>query len=152
MKKFVMGALSVLSFAVSAEEIGSVDTSFRMLGPDNKIVVESLEDPAIHGVTCYLAHAKTGGFSGAVGVAEDKTEVSISCLKTGVVTITDVLTKQEDIAKFSASVLFKKIHVVRILDATHGVATYLTYSDKIIEGSPKNSLSSVKLDIPIHIK
>lgn len=152
MDKKVVGALVFLSLAANADEIGSVDTSFRMFGPDNKIVVESLEDPEIKGITCYLARARTGGFSGAVGVAEDKTEVSISCLKTGLLSVTAELPQQEDIAKLSASVLFKKIHVVRMLDANRGVATYLTYSDKIVDGSPKNSLSAVKLDIPIRIK
>ncbi len=67
---------------VFAETIGHVDTRFKLIGPDDKIVVEAFDDPGVAGLTCYLSRAKTGGLSGAVGVAEDTSDASISCLQT----------------------------------------------------------------------
>lgn len=141
--------LSTIVAMAYADEVGSVDTSWKLLGPDNKIVVESFDDPSIHGITCYLSRAKTGGLSGAVGAAEDQTEASLACLKFGSITINGPLPKQEDIIKIRTSLLFKTLHLVRILDPKSEVAIYLSYSDKIINGSPKNSISVVPLGQPI---
>ncbi|WP_298157839.1 CreA family protein [Ferrovum sp.] len=145
-------SLTCLTALVRADDIGSVNTSWKMLGPDNKIVVESIDDPDIHGITCYLARAKTGGISGAVGIAENKTEASLSCLKIGPITQSGPLPRQQDIAKIRASLFFKKLHLVRMIDPAHSVVIYLTYSDELIEGSPKNSISAVPLGIPLQIK
>ena len=49
-----------------AEEIGSVDTVFKFLGSNHKIIVEAFDDPKISGVTCHLSRAKTGGISGSL--------------------------------------------------------------------------------------
>ncbi len=136
----------------SANEVGSVNTSWKLLGPDNKIVVESFDDPDIHGVTCYLSRAKTGGISGAVGVAEDKTEASLACLAMGHVTVSGPIPRQQDIAKIRTSLIFKTLHLVCIIDQVKQAAIYLTYSDKVINGSPKNSISVVPLSIPLTLR
>ncbi len=143
---------STLSHSAHADRIGAVDTSWKFLGPDNKIIVESFDDPDIHGITCYLSRAKTGGLSGAVGVAEDKTEASLACLATGHISIASPLPHQQDIAKIKTSLLFKTLHLVRIIDPARQTAVYLTYSDKVIDGSPKNSLSVVPLGTPVTIR
>ncbi|NDU87006.1 MAG: CreA family protein [Ferrovum sp.] len=151
-KKLIPVVLLLAAVGTQGEEIGAVNTSWKVLGPDNKVVVEAIDDPLVHGVTCYISRAKTGGLSGAVGIAEDKTEVSIACVKTGEVSVKAPLPRQEDIAKLSASFLIKKIHVVRMVDRARGVVTYLTYSDKLIDGSPKNSLSAVVLGPLVTVK
>ena len=51
--------------AAHAEEIGSVDTKFKLLGPDHKIVIEAFDDPKIEGITCHLSRSKLWQAHGA---------------------------------------------------------------------------------------
>ena len=129
----------------AAEEIGSVDTVFKLLGPDHKIVVEAFDDPDVAGVACHLSRAKKGGITGAVGLAEDPSDASIACRQVGPITIAHPLEQGEEVFTKRTSVVFKKLHVVRFLDEKRNVLIYLIYSDKLIEGSPKNSLSTVPI-------
>ncbi len=146
-------SISILFFAIintaSAETIGSVSTKFKVMGPNDKILVEAFDDPAVEGVTCYLSRAKTGGISGAVGMAEDTSDASIACRQVGPIHLSgDILKGKADgdvVFKKRTSILFKSMQVVRFYDAKRNVLVYLTYSDKIIEGSPKNSISAVAI-------
>ena len=130
-----------------AEEVGSVSTVFKMLGANDKIVVEAFDDPEIAGATCYLSRAKTGGVKGMVGVAEDTSDASIACRQIGPISLPEnVKNGKEDgaeVFKKSTSLLFKSLQVVRFYDAKRNVLVYLAYSDRIIEGSPKNSVSII---------
>nr|WP_295625985.1 CreA family protein [uncultured Nitrosomonas sp.] len=132
---------------VMAEKIGSVSTKFKILGANDKIVIEAFDDPDIAGATCYLSRAKTGGVSGMVGVAEDTSDASIACRQIGPISLPEkVKNGDEDgteVFKKSTSLLFKSLQVVRFYDAKRNVLIYLTYSDRIIEGSPKNSISII---------
>jgi len=128
---------------VHAEEIGSVSTVFKMLGPNDKIVVEAFDDPKVDGVTCYLSRAKKGGISGGLGVAEDTSDASIACRQVGPIRYKAKFKDGEEVFKKDTSLLFKSLQVVRFLDAKRNVLIYLVYSDRIIEGSPKNSISVV---------
>lgn len=148
----ILSLLTTFRLPAYADQIGAVDTSWKLLGPDNKIIVEAFDDPDLHGITCYLSRAKTGGLSGAVGVAEDKTEASLACLALGHVTVSGPLPRQQDIAKIRTSLIFKTLHLVRIVDPVRQTAVYLSYSDKVINGSPKNSISVVPLGIPVSLK
>lgn len=133
--------------AARAETIGSVSTVFKVLGANDKIVVEAFDDPDIEGVTCYLSRAKKGGISGSLGVAEDTSDASLSCRQVGPISVPErIRNKKEDgeeVFKKRTSLLFKSMQVVRFYDAKRNVIIYLTYSDRIIEGSPKNSISCV---------
>ncbi len=135
--------------AVFAETIGHVDTRFKLIGPDDKIVVEAFDDPGVAGVTCYLSRAKTGGLSGAVGVAEDTSDASISCLQTGPVDLAAEIKNGdrdgEDVFKKRTSLVFKSMQVVRFYDRRRNTLVYLVYSDRVIEGSPKNSVAAVPI-------
>jgi CreA protein len=130
-----------------AEEIGRVSTTFKFLGANDRIVIEAFDDPDIKGATCYVSRAKTGGVTGALGVAEDTSDASISCRQTGPIVLPDrVVSGQDDgkqVFKKSTDLLFKKVQVVRFYDRKRSTLVYLTYSDKLIEGSPKNSLSTI---------
>jgi len=149
----VLGSAFALT-AAGAEVVGDVDTVFKFIGPDHKIVVEAYDDPQVAGVTCYVSRAKTGGISGAIGLAEDKAEASIACRQVGPLAFTGQLKKRDEIFTERQSILFKRLRVVRMVDAKRNTLVYLSYSDRLIEGSPKNSITAVPVDraTPIPIK
>ena len=141
-------ALLPLAFAaaVDAEPIGDVNTAFQWIGPDHKIVVEAYDDPKVAGVTCYVSRAKTGGIKGALGVAEDKAEASIACRQVGPVTVARPLPQQEEVFSERISLVFKRLRIVRMVDRQRNTLVYLTYSDRLVDGSPKNSVTAVAID------
>lgn len=134
-----------------AQAIGEVDTVFKWFGPDHKIVVDAHDDPKVKGVTCYMSRAKTGGIKGAVGLAEDRSEASIDCRQVGPVSFVKPLPVQEEVFSERISLIFKKIRIVRMVDAPRNTLVYLTYSDRVIEGSPQNSVASVPVDRALKI-
>ena len=155
--KFNSLIIAIIIFGMSvsafARQVGEVSTVFRALGANDKIVVESFVDPQIPEIHCFLSRAKTGGLAGSVGVAEDRSEASISCVKTAPVNKTKILTeivngKHEgfDVFKKSTSLTFKTIQVVRFFDKPSNSVIYLTYSDKLIDGSPNNAIFAVSLN------
>ncbi len=146
MKTLAAALLWIAVAPAQAEPIGEVDTVFKLIGPDHKIVVDAFDDPKVVGVTCYVARAKTGGISGAFGLAEDKAEASIACRQVGPLSFGRPLALQEEIFNERLSLLFKKLRVVRMVDRKRNTLVYLTYSDRIIEGSPKNSVTAVAVD------
>jgi CreA protein len=147
-KKLLLLALFVPSLILSAqaEPVGEVDTVFKLIGPDHKIVVDAWDDPKVGGVTCYVSRAKTGGIKGAVGLAEDKSDASIACRQVGPISFAKPLPEQEEVFSERQSFLFKKLRVVRMVDKKRNTLVYLTYSDRVIEGSPNNSVTAVAVD------
>lgn len=145
----VAASLLVLSACGKAEgeQVGSVDTAFQWLGPDHKIVVEAYDDPKVAGVTCYVSRAKTGGLKGGLGLAEDKAEASIACRQTGAIAFAagKPLEQQEEVLNERISLVFKKLRVIRMVDVKRNTLIYLTYSERVIEGSPQNSVTAVAL-------
>jgi CreA protein len=142
MKPFAL-LLLALAAAAEAEPIGSVDTAFKLIGPDHKILVEAYDDPKVVGVTCFVSRAKTGGVKGALGLAEDRSEASIACRQVGPISIPQALPQQEEVFSERISFLFKKLRIVRMVDARRNTLVYLTYSDRLIDGSPQNSVTAV---------
>lgn len=144
--------LLVVAFAIPfasaalADKIGEVDTAFKLIGPDHKIVVEAFDDPKVAGVTCYVSRSKAGGISGAIGLATEKSESSIACRQVGPISSAVPIPKSEEVFSESRSILFKKMRIVRMVDPARQVLLYLTYTDKLIDGSPKNSLTAVPLN------
>ena len=145
--RYLTAAFALLFSAtvLIAEEIGSVSTVFKLLGPNDKIVIEAFDDPKVDGVTCHLSRAKKGGVTGAVGLATDTSDAAIACRQVGPITIKEELKDGEPVFNKRTSVLFKTMQVVRFLDQTRNVLVYLVYSDKLIDGSPKNSISTVPI-------
>ena len=137
-----------------AQELGSVSTAFKLLGPDHRIAVEAYDDPRVGGITCYVSRARTGGVMGGLGLAEDKAEASIACRQVGPISFSAPLPKQEEVFNERLSLLFKKLRIVRMVDAKRNALVYLTYSDRLIDGSPQNSLTAVAVDrgVPIPLK
>lgn len=129
----------------TAEQIGAVDTVFKWLGPNHKIVVEAFDDPEVDGVTCYLSRAKTGGIKGGLGLAEDRAEASIACRQVGPIRINEKLKDGEVVFKERTSLVFKTMQVVRFFDEGRNTLVYLVYSDRIIEGSPQNAVTAIPI-------
>jgi len=149
-KRWLLAALAILGSAAAAEEVGSVNTVFKWVGPDHKIVIDAFDDPDVTGVTCYVSRAKKGGVSGALGLAEDTSDASISCRQVGPIQIPERVANRkadgEQVFKEHLSLLFKTLQVVRFYDAKRNTLVYLTYSDKLVDGSPKNSVSAVPIE------
>ena len=151
----ILALLAFLASAsVHAEQIGEVDTVFKLIGPDHRIVVEAYDDPRVAGVTCYVSRARTGGIKGALGLAEDRAEASIACRQVGPIAIPKPLPAQEEVFSERLSVLFKKLRIVRMVDRKRNTLVYLTYAERLIEGSPQNSVTAVPVDraTPIPVK
>lgn len=143
---------AVVALPARAETLGEVSTVFKLIGPNHKIVVEAYDDPLVEGVTCYVSRAKTGGITGAVGLATDKSDASIACRQVGEIKIKQPLPQQEDVFSERLSILFKRLRIVRVVDAKRQSLVYMTYSEKLIEGSPKNSITAVPVGKPIPVK
>lgn len=135
-----------------AEEIGSVDTAFKFIGANHKVVVEVFDDPKVKGVSCYVSRAKTGGVSGSLGIAEDKANASIACRQVGDISFAAPVAQQEEVFTQKTSFLFKTLRVVRIVDAKRNVLSYLTYSDRLVDGSPQNAITAVPVGKTIPTK
>ncbi|MFO0998125.1 MAG: CreA family protein [Alphaproteobacteria bacterium] len=125
--------------------VGSVSTRFRVFGPNDKIVVDGFDDPKVEGVACHISRSETGGLKGAVGVAEDTSDASIACRQIGPIKIVGEIKDGERVFDERRSLLFKTLQVVRFYDRTRNVLVYVAYSDRVIEGSPMNSISAVPI-------
>jgi CreA protein len=146
MKRCVFVTLLSCVFAAQAQRIGEVDTVFKFIGPDHKIVVDAYDDPQVKGVTCYVSRAKTGGIKGGLGLAEDKAEASIACRQTGPISFPKPLKREDEMFSERISLVFKRLRVVRMVDTARNTLVYLSYSDRVIEGSPQNSVTAVPVD------
>ncbi|MFT6212972.1 MAG: CreA protein [Alphaproteobacteria bacterium] len=147
---YARSALFLIFFILSitpiySEEISSVRTKFRLLTPNDKITVEAFDDPKIEGITCYLSRAKKGGAASIIGFQEDSADASISCRQMGVIKIKQTFKQGEVVFKKSTSLVFKTMQVVRMFDAKRKAIIYLVYSNRIIEGSPKNAVTVVPI-------
>jgi CreA protein len=143
--KGLLGALVLLPGLAAAEQIGEVSTVFKLMGPNDKIVVEAFDDPKVEGVTCYLSRAKTGGVKGGLGLAEDRAEASIACRQVGPIHFTAELKEGEEVFKERTSLVFKTMQVVRFFDQKRNTLVYLVYSDRVIEGSPQNAVTAIPI-------
>ena len=145
----LLTALALLAAAPAARaqtKIDSINTNFRWLGPDDRVVVTRYDDPKVANVSCYLSRAETGGVKGGLGLAEDPSRFSLACRAVGPVTIPPGLPHSEVIAWTSASLFFKTFKVHRAVDAEKHVLVYTVVSTKLINGSPYNSVSAVLAD------
>jgi CreA protein len=122
---------------------GQISTHFRWLGPNDRIVVDGFDDPKVHGVACHISRAVTGGIKGELGVAEDTSDASIACRQVGPIQFAGELKDGESVFEERRSLIFKRLHVVRFYDRPRNTLVYVSYSDRIIQGSPKSSISTV---------
>ena len=132
--------------AANAEDLPCVSTTFRFIGKNDRVCVSAFDDPKVPGVACHVSQARTGGISGTIGLAEDPSRFSIACRQIGPITVdTSTLTDGEQVYSARTSIFFKRTHVYRMLDQKRNTLVYLAISDKLIEGSPQNSISTVPI-------
>jgi len=127
------------------ELIFEKSTVFRLLSPDAKLATFAIDDPLIEGVACHFTIPEIGGWKGWAGLAEERSEISLACRQIGPVKFKGKFEQGEKMYKKRRSLFFKKMQIVRGCDAKRNVLVYLVYSDKVIEGSPKNSTSTVPI-------
>ena len=141
-------ALTVATPALAQERVGEVSTTFRVVGPNDKVVIDRFDDPKVENASCYVSRAETGGLSGWVGLAEDPSRFSIACRATGAVTVKGELPDNEVVFDERASFFFKEVRISRIVDREKKVLVYLVWSTQSVgtEGSPFNSVTAVPLE------
>lgn len=127
--------------------VGSVDTTFRLVGRNDRVVVDRYDDPRVDGVSCYVSRAETGGVAGSFGLATDPNRFSIACRATGPVTLRGKVPDNEIVFGEKMSPLFKEIRITRLFDHEKDVLVYLVWSTITLgrEGSAFNSVTAVPL-------
>ena len=120
-------------------------TVFRFFSPDAKLATYAIDDPDVAGVSCHFTIPEIGGWAGWAGFAEERSEISIACRQIGPISFRNKVAQGHEIYRQRRSLFFKKMQIVRGCDAKRNVLVYLVYSDRIIEGSPQNSTSTVPI-------
>ena len=129
-----------------ADDLACISTTFRILGANDKVCVSAFDDPKVPGVACHISQARTGGLKGTFGLAEDPSRFSIACRQIGPVTVDlGKLEREEKVYSESTSLFFKHTHVFRTIDKARNTLVYVAISDKLIDGSPQNSISTVPI-------
>ncbi|MGJ4856546.1 CreA family protein [Labrys sp. La1] len=136
-------AVPVAAQAQEPDLIFRKSTVWKFLTPDDKLAVYGIDDPDVEGVACHFTVPEKGGLKGMFGVAEEVSDVSLACRQVGPIKFKEKFEQGALVYRQSRSLFFKKMQVVRGCDAKRNVLVYLVYTDKLIEGSPKNSTSSV---------
>lgn len=140
--------VSVVGAALAAEQpdlIFKKSTVFKWLTPNDKLATYGLDDPEVEGVACHFTVPERGGFKGWIGVAEEVSDISLACRQIGPIKFKAKFEQGEDVFRQRRSLFFKKMQIVRGCDTKRNVLVYMVYSDRIIEGSPKNSTSTVPI-------
>lgn len=141
---FILAALPVLAaLPAAAEDVGCTSTTFRLFSPNDKVCIQAFADPSVAGVTCHISQAKTGGWKGAAGLAEDPNRFAITCHQTGPITLPTNLPREESVFSESTSLIFKNTKVIRMYDAKNNTLVYVAISKRVLEGSPMNAISAV---------
>ena len=141
-----------LALGASARAEGGPDlifrksTTFKLLTPNDKLATYAIDDPAVAGVACYYTVGEKGGLAGAFGVAEQTSDVSLACRQYGPIQFKEKFGQGDVVFRESRSLVFKRMQIVRGCDVKRNVLVYMVYSDKLIEGSPKNSTSTVAIE------
>ena len=129
-----------------ADNLSCVSTTFRLVGKNDRVCVSAFDDPKVPGVACHISQARTGGISGTIGLAEDPSRFSIACRQIGPITVDlSTLTDREEVYSARTSIFFKRTHVYRVIDKQRNTLVYLAISDKLIDGSPQNAISTVPI-------
>jgi CreA protein len=120
-------------------------TVFKLLSPNDKLATYGVDDPEIEGVACHFTLPEKGGYTGWLGLAEQVSDISLACRQIAPIHFKNKMEQGGDMFRQRRSMFFKKMQIVRGCDAKRNVLVYMVYSDKLIEGSPKNSTSSVPI-------
>jgi CreA protein len=148
---FAVAALAVAGLAAGSHAADEPDlifkksTVFKWVSPNDKLATYGLDDPILEGVACHFTAPERGGFKGWLGLAEEVSDISLACRQIGPVRFKEKFEQGDDVFRKRRSLFFKKMQIVRGCDLKRNVLVYMVYSDRVIEGSPKNSTSSVPI-------
>jgi CreA protein len=151
---FVAAALALVLSAGIASAARAADepdlifrksTVFKWLTPNDKLATYAIDDPEVEGVSCHFTVPERGGVKGWLGIAEEVSDISLSCRQVAAIQFKNKFAQGEEMYRRRRSIIFKKMQIVRGCDTKRNVLVYVVYSDKLIEGSPKNSTSSVPI-------
>jgi CreA protein len=151
MKRFVLGLmlLALAPFAARAADepdlIFRKSTVFHLASPNDKLATYGVDDPIVDGVACHFTAPERGGWKGWLGLAEQVSDISLACRQIGPIKFTAKFAQGDDVFRQRRSLFFKKMQIVRGCDTKRNVLVYMVYSDRLIEGSPKNSTSTVPI-------
>ena len=149
MSKVLSATVLLVLYSLSAaparaDDLSCVSTTFRLIGKNDRVCVSAFDDPKVQGVACHISQARTGGLSGTIGLAEDPSRFSIACRQIGPITVDLASLKDgEEVYSALTSVFFKRTHVYRTIDTKRNTLVYLAISNKLIDGSPQNAISTV---------
>jgi CreA protein len=139
-------AMSTYATAAFAEDLTCLSTTFRLIGKNDQVCITAFDDPKVPGVACHISQAKTGGLGGTIGLAEDPSRFSIACRQVGPINVDlGKLPENEKVYADHTSIFFKHTNIFRSVDKKRNTLIYLAISDKLIEGSPQNSISTVPI-------
>ncbi|HUG60468.1 MAG TPA: CreA family protein [Methylomirabilota bacterium] len=141
----VLVVMSAAAPALAQDLVFKRSTVWKFLTPDHKLAVYAIDDPVVEGVACHYTVPEKGGVEGMFGVAEEVSDISLACRQIGPISFKEKFEQGSDMYRERRSLFFKKMQIVRGCDVKRNVLVYLVYSDKLIEGSPKNSTSSVPI-------
>src|SRR5438270_7593855 len=82
----ILAALATAGLA-RADDLPCVSTTFRWMGPNDRVCVSAFDDPKVPGVACHISQARTGGIKGGLGLAEDPSRFSIACRQVGPISV-----------------------------------------------------------------
>lgn len=141
-----LGLCFCIATAAKADDIACISTTFRLIGANDKVCISAFDDPKVPGVACHISQARTGGLKGTFGVAEDPSRFSISCRQVGPIAVDLAkLAEEEKVYTESTSLFFKHTHVYRAVDKKRNTLVYVAISDRLVEGSPYNAISTVPI-------
>lgn len=145
---FLLALAMPATSALAADEPDLIfrrSTVFKWMSPNDKLATYGLDDPEVEGVACHFTVPEKGGFKGWLGLAEEVSDISLACRQVGPIKFKTKMEQGDDMFRQRRSLFFKKMQIVRGCDAKRNVLVYMVYSDRLIEGSPKNSTSTVPI-------
>jgi len=142
----VSGIVMLAASGARADDIACVSTTFRLVGANDKVCISAFDDPKVAGVACHISQARTGGLKGSFGLAEDPSRFSIACRQIGPISVDiSILADEEKVYSEKTSLFFKHTHVFRAVDKKRNTLVYVAISDRMIDGSPYNAISTVPI-------
>jgi CreA protein len=142
----VFALVPLVAFAADEPDlIFRKSTVFHLTSPNDKLATYAVDDPIVDGVACHFTAPEKGGWKGWLGLAEEVSDISLACRQVGPIRITAKFEQGDDVFRRRRSLFFKRMQIVRGCDTKRNVLVYMVYSDRLIEGSPKNSTSTVPI-------
>lgn len=128
-----------------AEQVGRVGVDWV----GNDIIIESVADPKVQGVTCHLAYFDRSLIDRLANGNwfEDPSYSAVDCVQTGPITLGDINESKSGETVFSErqSLILKSLRITRIHDTQNNALIYLAHASELTQGSGKMSISVIPI-------